>query len=160
MKKHGDGSDDPAFGALPFRLTVPYSCDLSEAVAHGKYDTVDPSLLKYFDGGRMHWTSGYAFLLSYPGCLVHAKWICKAIHGLRVADIEELLAFGAQYPEVQRRFPIVGLGSMCKIGQEPGVWQAAYLVGDEKERRVGLAACNFHYGDRFRFLVIELPGWQ
>lgn len=36
--------------------------------------------------------------------------------GLRPATIEELLAFGAAYPDKQREFSIIALGSVC-IGQ-------------------------------------------
>ena len=31
--------------------------------------------------------------------------------GLRATELPELLAFGAKYPEVQRKFSVVGLGS-------------------------------------------------
>jgi len=32
--------------------------------------------------------------------------------GLRAAELPEFLAFGAKYPEVQRKFSVVGLGSV------------------------------------------------
>jgi hypothetical protein len=34
--------------------------------------------------------------------------------GLRAAELPEFLAFGAEYPEVQRKFSVVGLGSVWK----------------------------------------------
>lgn len=39
--------------------------------------------------------------------------------GLRPAGIDELLAFGAQYPEIQRQFTVVALGSELRIDNYP-----------------------------------------
>jgi hypothetical protein len=55
--------------------------------------------------------------------------------GLRPGTIEELLAFGAEFPEMQRQFPIIALGSSCKVD---GVRRVASLGGGGSRRSLYL----------------------
>ncbi len=48
------------------------------------------------------------------------------------AKIEHLLAFGKKYPEEQRRYPIIGLGSSCAVdGSQvvPELWHSGTVQG-------------------------------
>lgn len=70
----------------------------------------------------------------------------------RPATLEELLAFGAKYPEVQREFPIVALGSVCSLH---GVRRVPILDRGVSERGLRLYwFVNAWYG-YYRFLVVH-----
>jgi len=142
---------DESFRSLPFDLYVS-GIEAEAAITLGEYTLVDKSILTYF----AYTGSGARIVRAH--LLYFEKYIEKLplMYGLREATLEELLAFGIQYPNVQRHFPIAALGSERKIGQGPGVWNVPYLAGDMKERRLCLGASRFGWSDVFRFLVIEI----
>jgi len=74
--------------------------------------------------------------------------------GLRPALYEELLAFVQAFPDEQRKYPIVALGSVCRKGQDyccPSV-----LFGDNQRKiDFGWLAGNWH--ESCRFLAVKLP---
>lgn len=65
------------------------------------------------------------------------------------ATTEILLAFGAVYPEMQRQFPIVGLGASCKVNSYCSV---LVLVGDDSERGLDCCWCD-SWDSHYRFLA-------
>ncbi|MDP3901700.1 MAG: hypothetical protein Q8Q37_01845 [bacterium] len=72
---------------------------------------------------------------------------------LRPATLPELLAFGAKFPEKQRKYPLVALGS---------VWQNLYgrrrvpiLYGDDDERALDLDDWDGDWDGRYRFLAVR-----
>ncbi|MBI3330238.1 MAG: hypothetical protein HYZ81_26465 [Nitrospinae bacterium] len=69
--------------------------------------------------------------------------------GLRPATLRELLAFGAQYPAVQRVFPIVALGSSWVEGINTRT--VAYLWGNPAERGIGRRWFVSKWRDVYRF---------
>lgn len=75
--------------------------------------------------------------------------------GYRPARLEELLALGAAYPDLQREFPIVALGSTIKQGlfsdaNVPG------LSGDEYTRKLELDWFATTWGPRCGFAAIRV----
>jgi hypothetical protein len=72
--------------------------------------------------------------------------------GLRPATHTELLAFGAKYPELQRQFPIVALGSSAQVH---GYRSVVCLWSSGRER--GLRLCWFGSGwvGVCRFLAVR-----
>lgn len=74
--------------------------------------------------------------------------------GLRPATLPELLAFGAAYPEMQKRFIIVALGS---------TWRALHadarhipcLFGMDGKREVRLRHWNFDWEENCRFAAVR-----
>ncbi|MEK9131766.1 MAG: hypothetical protein AAB447_02570 [Patescibacteria group bacterium] len=69
---------------------------------------------------------------------------------LRPGTHEELLAFGSTYPEMQRKFPIVALGSSAVVY---GGRCVVYLIRVDSERRVGLGRWGGGWGGGCRFLA-------
>ena len=73
--------------------------------------------------------------------------------GLEPAKIEHLLAFGAEYPEEQRKFPIIALGSVWQDRFDrphvPGLW------GDSRERGLGLDYFGYRWVGFCRFLALR-----
>ncbi len=141
---------DEAFGSLPFDLRMS-RIKLKNAIARGGYTYFDKSIPGHFSYLPRRVRHLKAHLLNF-GVFVDAM---PHMGGLRAATLEELLAFGIQYPNVQRHFPIVALGTEKRIGQSPGVWNVPYLSGDMKSRRLCLGASRFGWSDVFRFLVVE-----
>ena len=68
------------------------------------------------------------------------------------AKIENTLAYGAKNPEEQRKFPIVGLGS---VGKVYGDRRIPYLDRDDSGRRLGLAWWGHGWDARCRFLGVR-----
>lgn len=121
-----------------FSLTVDYDQSLVEMVAAGNYDSVNPHIADdNFPVG-----SGEPEVEAVLVYLDHVASYNKVIQGLgrrdlRPATLPELLAFGAKYPDLQRQYPIVALGS---------VWAARFGI-----RRVG---CLWsYYGQRKLYLL-------
>ena len=74
-------------------------------------------------------------------------------HGLRPALYEELLAFGAKYPDEQRQFPIIALGSVWRDFN--GDLCVAYLNRNDSERGLGLDWISDRWGGGCRFLAVR-----
>lgn len=73
--------------------------------------------------------------------------------GFRPAELHELLALGAKYPDLQREFPIVALGS---VWQGPGGSRyCAYLDRYGSERALYLLWLDYGWGDFCRFAAVR-----
>lgn len=72
--------------------------------------------------------------------------------GLRPCLPEELIAFGDAYPEEQRKFPIVALGSGASVRGDRSV---AYLWDVNGGRRLSLGSVDGVWRDDYRFLAVR-----
>jgi hypothetical protein len=70
--------------------------------------------------------------------------------GVRPARIEELLAFGAAYPQAQRQFPIVALGAI-----ETSYRRRPFLWGSPRVRHLDLRFDEHSWGGNIRFLTVR-----
>ncbi|MEI6553201.1 MAG: hypothetical protein WCO09_01410, partial [bacterium] len=68
------------------------------------------------------------------------------------AKIENLLAYGAKNPEEQRKFPIVGLGSVGEVG---GYRYVPCLRRYVSRRDLGLGCWDGGWRDYYRFLAVR-----
>ncbi len=71
---------------------------------------------------------------------------------LRPANIEELIAFGAKYPNIQRKFPIISLGPSALLCHRPCV-PALSRSGDK--RNLKLDWSDVIWDDYCRFLAVR-----
>ncbi len=72
--------------------------------------------------------------------------------GYDAGQIGHILAFGEKYPEEQRKFPIIGLGSVARVGllrDVPALW------GDGDGRGLGLDWFDGDWRDYYRFLGVR-----
>ncbi|MEO5927844.1 MAG: hypothetical protein ABIO72_03935 [Patescibacteria group bacterium] len=74
--------------------------------------------------------------------------------GLRPALYEELLSFAEKYPDEQRKYPIVALGSEALVGGDRSV-ACLWLDGDGRGLR--LSWVDDGWGDHCRFLAVRKP---
>lgn len=72
--------------------------------------------------------------------------------GLRPATIEELLAFGAKYPELQKQFLVAAIGPISRHPDGRGV---PYLWGNSDKRHLYLGWFGDGWGDDCRFLAVR-----
>jgi hypothetical protein len=70
----------------------------------------------------------------------------------RSATLAELLAFGAKYPDAQRKNPIVALASVARVH---GGRDVAYLCGDGSLRYLDLSWWGSGWGSDYRFLRVR-----
>ena len=138
-----------------FTFTVDYSRSLAEMIAAGRYD----------------WTNSDINAANFPikgegsveteGELFHFNrniGFDEAIRemdkdGYRPATIEELLAFGAKHPELQRQFPIIALGSVWQ--RSHGLRNVADLGRSDAERDLYLRWIDGGWYDPCRFLAVR-----
>lgn len=72
--------------------------------------------------------------------------------GLLPATVEELLAFGVTYPEVQREFRIVAVGHPDSSSNE-GLGKVGYLHGNGSRRHVTISDSKHTWEKDCRFLA-------
>lgn len=73
--------------------------------------------------------------------------------GLRPAKIEELLALGAKYPDLQKEFPLVALGSVWR--RPDGYRRVAFLDGWDAGRSLSLFWLVFVWDVHCRFVAVR-----
>lgn len=113
-------------------VTIDPTKTLVQMIEAGKYDYANPDInemnfpLEKSEGDGPYRTASTDVSLE----LVHFNKVMTTREieaeldrrGLRSATLLEILAFGAKYPEIQREFPLVALGSSCvRPGGDRGV---------------------------------------
>jgi hypothetical protein len=99
-----------------FPVAVNYDLSLEEAIAAGDYQAVNADIsAKNFSWTRTGKADVEIVLVRFDQRMTSENVIRELDEeGLRAAELPELLAFGAGYPEVQRKFSVVGLGSVWR----------------------------------------------
>jgi hypothetical protein len=99
-----------------FPVTVNYDLSLEEAIAAGDYQAVNAEIsARNFSWKRTGKADAEIVLVRFDQRMTSEN-VIRGLdeEGLRAAELPELLAFGASYPEVQRKFSVVGLGSVWR----------------------------------------------
>ena len=97
-----------------YKILVDYGQTLQQMIANGKYDYANSDITS----GNFPMTGNgkqeVVVELVHFGRDMASDAVLKEFEarGLRAATLPELLAFGATYPEKQREFPIIALGSV------------------------------------------------
>jgi len=134
------------------KIVVDYDLSLQEMIAAGQYDLVNdditPERFPVIGKGVMQLISQLVHFNRNISSDDAEKELDKK--GLRPATLAELLAFGKTYPEVQRKFPVVALGSVARIY---GNRYVTYLDGSDSKRHLDLGCRGIDWPARFRFLA-------
>ena len=72
--------------------------------------------------------------------------------GYQPAKIQHLMAYGTKFPEEQRKFPIVALGSVALVGRYRRV---AYLHRNGAQRALSLRRRDGDWEGFYRFLAVR-----
>ncbi|MFH1611227.1 MAG: hypothetical protein ABIA83_01350 [Patescibacteria group bacterium] len=138
-----------------YTVTVDYGNTIEQMVMAGRYDwhndDINSGNFQVNGTGVVTTTLELVHLgrkASARQALTHME-----ANDLRPGEIEELLAFGATYPEMQRQFPIICLGSSWV--NRHGSRRAPYLDGYDSRRRLNLDWYGSGWGERCRFLAVR-----
>jgi len=120
------------------QVTVNRDRSIADGVAAGKYNFSNTDIT---DANFPHTGAGTEsseIVLVHFDALMSTDNVLKELkkRNLRPADIQELLAIGEQFPEQQREFPIIALGSIeqCLDGNRV----VPFLCSDDSKRELYL----------------------
>lgn len=141
----------PATEPLP--LPVKYG-EVNKQIKAGKYDWANDSInAKNFPTAKTGVAQLEAVLVHFDRYMESNQVIEELDKlGLRAGDLDELLAFGITYPNKQREFPIVALGSVVQLD---GSRCVPYLVYWHGKRRLDLAYWGGRWRGNYRFLAVR-----
>lgn len=149
-----------------YTVAVDYAKPISHILDEGNYnwahvyitDDNFPALFKYHNDRwcQASHVEDVEMHLVHPG---HARtreeaWKEVEARGLRSANIEELLAFGANYPNLQKQFPIVAIGALWQRSdsRDPLV-PALGCIGNN--RQVYLMPTSYAWDPSYRVLAVR-----
>ena len=150
-----NGSEVSTSGATTYPVMIDYADTFEQRLASGRYDWKNDDINKKNFPVKGDGTVERALELAHYGKNMSTDAVLAAIDatGYRPATIEELLAFGAKYPDLQREFPIVALGSVWRgWGGNRGV---ACLYGGDAGRGLHLDWLESDWSEHYRFLVVR-----
>ncbi len=122
-----------------YRVMVDYDCSLAQMIEAGNYEEVDISIThENFPIQGFGRLEKEIILFRFNRAMSSRQIITEMDkQGCRPAKIEELLALGKAQPEIQRKSPIIAMGSILKNSEVPGLSEDDYrdvslflLVGD------------------------------
>lgn len=144
-----------------FKITVDYSRSIADMIAAGKYAESNPKILAYAQLLRTSIPFGFVLGAEFYPELAHFGRLISSEEAIlelkkesfRPATLFELLAFGEQHPEEQRKFPIVALDLDSQHWH--GFWGMPYLWEITSGRYLGLDGLDDDWDERHRFLVVR-----
>lgn len=142
----------------PGSHVVDYSQNLDEMVIAGNYDwknkNITANRFSIVGKGRVEFEDTLFHFDRNISSENAAKEIIAADpkNPWEPAKIENVLSYGAKNPEEQRKYPIVGLGSVCRVNGNRSV---PYLGRDGSERDLRLLWFGNDWSARSRFLAVR-----
>ncbi|MCX6743687.1 MAG: hypothetical protein NT116_05665 [Candidatus Parcubacteria bacterium] len=140
-----------------YKVVVDYSKTLAEMIKAGNYSWFNDDITeKYFplQGAGQHEVEMELVHLNRNAT---TKEVLEHLNGLGLesAKIEHLLAFGVAYPDVQKEFPVIALGSVWVLSS--GLRSSPCLFSSNGQRRLSL---SWHkdgtpWGEACRFLAVR-----
>ena len=142
-------------GGSGYPVTIDYAKTVEQMKKNGQYDWSNDNINSRNFPVNGTGTVNVALELVHLDKVVSSKDVLSYMeaNGLRAATVEELLMFGVTYPDIQREFPIVCLGSSWV---DPyGNRHVPYL-----DRGGSYRVLNLHWFDNvwlalFRFLAVR-----
>lgn len=137
-----------------FRLMVDYGQSLEQMIDAGRYDYANNDITtKRFPikgEGKVEFEGRY-FHFNRTTSSKNAIAAMKEA-GWEPANIEHLLVLGEKYPDEQRKFPIIGLGSVAEVRGNRSV---PYLYRDGSGRGLNLYWFDDDWDGYCRFLAVR-----
>lgn len=137
-------------------LSVNYALKFVEAIAAGAFDWKNDDIIEQNFPNQTHETGeqNLTVKLFHFGREMSSEDVIKAMDadGFRPATLRELLAFGAKNPDEQRKYPIVGFGSLWRHLDDRFV---PCLVFSGDARRLGLGWWSYDWFGFCRFLAVR-----
>jgi hypothetical protein len=132
-------------------VTIDYRQTLDQMIAAGGYDHVNRHITESsfpVAGGD---AAERELTLVQIGRVASTDELLQQLEKLAVRSgrIEELLAFGAAYPQAQRQYPIVAVGALDEYRRRPFLW------GSPRVRHLDLRFDERIWGGNIRFLTVR-----
>lgn len=137
-----------------YPITINYGLSLAEMIKVGKYDSVNSDITEKHFPVNGKGTNEVVTELVHFNRFIESDEVIQELdkRGFRPATIEELLAFGTKYPEMQKQFSIVALGSFW---QHLGRRHIPFLWCDSNERHLYLHWFEYRWRGNYRFLAVR-----
>ena len=133
-----------------FRVVADYARSVEDGVKAGNYNWSNSAITSSNFPSTRKGTSEVNIHLIHFNKNMNTDQVLSELdkQGLRSAELLELLAFGVAYPEKQREFPIVALGS---------VWhrRVPCLVRGDSERYLDLRWIDSGWYEIYRFAAVR-----
>jgi hypothetical protein len=99
-----------------YPVEVNYDLSLRDAIEAGDYQGVNAFItVENFPSSKSGVSKEDIFLMRFDGRMTSEEVVnALSKKGMRPAELREFLAFGATYPEMQRKFSVIGLGSVWR----------------------------------------------
>ena len=138
-----------------YKVPVDYGQTLQQMIANGKYDYVNSDINASNFPTQGSGQQNVVVELVHFGRDMASEAVLKEFEarGLRAATLPELLAFGATYPEKQREFPIIALGSVWR--SRNGVRSVPFLGRLGSRRELNLYWYDDRWYDDCRFAAVR-----
>jgi len=136
-------------------IVVNYHESVNLLLERGKYDWIHGVIgYKFFTAKHEKYWYKLSIELVYFGyeTIVSGDEARRKIVeiGYRPAELHDLLAFGAKYPETQRSFPIISLGSYVELNAH----HVPCLIGNDSKRGVTISPVLTEFKN-CRFLAVK-----
>lgn len=133
-------------------VTIDYQRPLAQMIAAGAYDHVNGDISEANFPVKRGDLAARELILVHLGGVASTEGVVHALDdlGVRSGRIEELLAFGAAFPQAQRRFPIVALGAI-----ETSYRRRPFLWGSSRVRHLDLRFDEKIWSGNIRFLTVR-----
>lgn len=146
------------FNGLPgiqYFVTVHYDQSVRNAIAAGHYDWENDNITgKNFPSKRAGTADKEIILVKFDDAMDSDAVLSELDkQGLRAAELPEILAFGEQYPDVQREFPIVALASVWR--RPDGYRCVPCLVRSAGRRDLDLRWFDGRWRSVYRFAAVR-----
>lgn len=141
-----------------WRLWVDYGQSLQMMLMAGHYDLkfgdFPPQLFPLEGKGRVEFEARYFSFKRRMSIQSAMEWIPREnkVNLWSPARIEHVFSHGAVFPNEQRKFSIVGLGSIARINEKN---YAPVLHGSSFERVVALGWCDNDWPAGTHFLAVH-----
>ena len=139
-----------------YRVVVDHHKNFAEMVAEGNYDYLNSDInANNFPVDGQLCRKETDIVLVYLNRAANTEQVLAEMDrkGLRPATIAELLSIGAKYPNLQREFPIVALGSVWQDRYGPRY--VPYLDGLGSERDLHLSWVGDDWSELCRFAAVR-----
>lgn len=135
-------------------LTVPADVSFAERIARGQYDWINDNLTEKRFPVTADQIGEFEWKLFHFDCNISSEEAIRHMkkEGYDAGAIGHILVFGEQYPEEQRKYPIIALGSVALLVLRRGV---PALWGGGGGRELRLLWFGFDWSPGYRFLGVR-----
>ena len=135
-------------------MTISPRLTFAERIARGKYDRTNSDLTEDKFPVTADQMGDWEWRLFHFKRKIFSEEVIQLIGdaGFEPAEIGHILTFGMNYPEEQRRYPIIGLGSRALVDMArygPGLWND----GDKRKLYLDWFGGGWH--SHYRFLGVR-----